>query len=317
MSQALRGLPGPSPHRRKAILAAARELGYHRAALEDRLPGVVMCLPDATTYSLTNPFFTEVVRGLISGLGPQVPLCVADIAAALAPERDFGFRDPVFVVVSPDDVAARSFVPDRTVLVDTVSETWPAVTMDNEAAGRMVTQYLLTLGHRDIAFLGSRPTHTARMRLRGFEAALLAAGEEHWDRLVVETTGSGVDDGASTAVKVLGRATAMVAFNDVMAVGAIHALADRGVAVPGDVSVVSFDDSPMAALIRPALSTMHQPAFEEGRAAATLAARMLDGEAVAGQSTLTLAGHLVLRESAARPQAAAAGRELAVEGARP
>lgn len=311
VSRALRGLPGISAARRMAVLEAARQSGYLRPADEPRLAGVVACVPDAVNYGLRNPFFSEVLRGVLTSLPAGTPLCLADTAAALDSERDFGFRDSLFVVISPDDVPADHFMPGRTILVDTVHPVLPFVTMDNEAAARLVTQYLLMLGHQDIAFIGKRQTKTSQMRLRGYRAALQASGITVHDTFEVETRGFTAKDGAEAALSVSSQATALVAFNDVMAIGAIRALEDAGVPVPEQMSVVGFDDADMAAYCRPGLTTIHQPAFEEGLAVGALVSRMLDGHEVGVESSLTLMGHLVVRESC-QPCPATSSRPLRV-----
>lgn len=315
VSRALRGLPGISAARRTAIMEAALEFGYVRPPDEPRLAGVVVCVPDAVNYGLRNPFFSEVLRGLMTSVPAGTPLCLADTADTLGCGRDFGFRDCLFVVISPDDVPTDRFVSGHTILVDTVSPVLPFVTMDNEAAGRLVTQYLLMLGHQDIAFIGKRQTNTSQMRLRGYRAALQTSGIAPQEALEIETRGFTARDGADAALAVASQVTALVAFNDVMAVGAIRALAEAGVSVPEQVSVVGFDDADMAAYSRPGLTTIHQPAFEEGLAVGALISRMLDGHEVGVESSLTLMGHLVVRESC-QPCLVTQSRQLRVAAPR-
>lgn len=154
--------------------------------------------------------------------------------------------------------------------------------MDEPEAARQMMGHLLALGHRRIAHVIGHPTHGAsRWRLSGYRDALQSAGLAYEPALVVQgdfSFGSGVT--AARELFSLPRErtpTAVFAANDDMAAGVIWAAAKHGLAVPRDVSVCGFDDTPIAQQIWPALTTVHQPSHDMGRIAALQLLEVLRG----------------------------------------
>jgi LacI family transcriptional regulator len=148
----------------------------------------------------------------------------------------------------------------------------PAILPDEARGGREATQALLDLGHRDIAYLAGSPGQWAtRARLRGFRDALRGAGLNPREHTVL--SGNYHADSGYDLVRTLlrrgPRPTAIMCGNDRMAVGALLGLLEAGIRVPGDVSVMGYDDQfQLAAEIRPALSTVRLPYDAMGRLAA-------------------------------------------------
>ena len=159
----------------------------------------------------------------------------------------------------------RAGVP--TVLVNGVDgdAMFPAVCVDERAATDMAVQHLRSLGHDRIACLpGQRRYRSSELKAQGWEAAMGAA----WPDLVVETPFT-VEGGHAGTEELLDRgATAIACANDLMALGAIRAVRDRGGSIPGDVSVVGYDGTPITQFTDPALTTVRQP-FERMAAAVT------------------------------------------------
>ena len=199
--------------------------------------------------------------------------------------RDDGL---VFVVVDP---------------LHDVGHDIPAVSADNSAGAYQATAHLLRLGHRRIGVITGRGDGTAtRQRLHGHHAALAEAGIEPDPMLEVEADFL-VQGGAAGAERLLGLATpptAIFAFNDCMAVGALNAARARGLRLPDELSVVGFDDTPEAEAAHPALTTVHQPLRELGRVAVSQLVRLLDGHQFEPLH-VALATRLVVRSSTARP----------------
>ncbi len=168
-------------------------------------------------------------------------------------------------------------------------------TNDREASSQM-TQYLLSLGHRDIAFVTGHPRHFAvQQRLAGFEEALQAAGISPTNERVIVGDNS-IGSGEAAAEKLLGSdslPTAVFAANDDMAAGVIRVLQRRGIRIPDDMSVAGFDDIALAAQIYPSLTTVHQPLVEMARTAAQM---LLEG-AAADSRVVMVPGRIVTRES--------------------
>ena len=177
----------------------------------------------------------------------------------------------------------------------------PSVDVDNRAGARDAVAHLITLGHREVACITNAPlAYTAAAdRVEGYRAAMGEAGLTADPTLLAE----GDFDAASghrAMAQLLARGrpfSAVFVASDTVAVGAIAALRQAGVHVPGDVSVVAFDDVPLAAFIDPPLTTIHLPAFELGATAGRLLVDTVRGEAVAFHTTL--AATLVVRASTA------------------
>ena len=160
----------------------------------------------------------------------------------------------------------------------------PSIQIDNPAAGRMVCEYLLDRGHRNIAMI-SGPTNsiTAADREAGYRAALADRGLSCHKGWVVR--GNFVYEGGRAAVEKLplegvDRVTAIFAQNDLMAIGAINALNERGLRVPEDVSVIGFDDIQLSSYVPPGLTTVHVPFHEMGKKAMEALSRMLNSRKV-------------------------------------
>ncbi|MBC0855639.1 LacI family DNA-binding transcriptional regulator [Pantoea stewartii] len=151
---------------------------------------------------------------------------------------------------------------------------------DQQAAGRLAVNHLLEQGHRDIAFItGSMDSPTSQERLSGYQAALSAAGIAPNPQLIVQ--GKWTAQSGMLAVKSLlagGESfSAIVASNDEMAIGAIKQLTENNIAVPARVSVIGFDDIPLAPYVIPSLSSMKFPVTDMINETINRLVAMLDG----------------------------------------
>lgn len=161
-------------------------------------------------------------------------------------------------------------------------ETGPSNLIDDVAAAREVADHLIALGHRDIAIIKGDPTHaSAEARLTGYRDAFTAAGitlRADW----IEQGYYSYDSGYAAAVRLLARGdrpTAILAQNDDMAVGALIAAREAGLSVPDELSIAGFDDSEVARIAWPAITTVRQPVFDMAVAAADMVVAQLDGTA--------------------------------------
>ncbi|MFC7532023.1 LacI family DNA-binding transcriptional regulator [Actinoplanes sp. GCM10030250] len=178
----------------------------------------------------------------------------------------------------------------------------PFVGATNWNGGRSATRHLLSLGHRRIAMI-SGPGHLyCQARLDGHSSALRSAGLPVRDDDVISAplTQEGGHSAALRLLRGAERPTAIFAGNDLQAVGVYQAARSLGLRIPEDLSVVGFDDLPIAAMVSPALTTVHQPLTEMAMAATELALALGRGETTS-QTGLELATRLVVRESTARP----------------
>lgn len=177
-----------------------------------------------------------------------------------------------------------------------------AVSIDNVAAAALATRHLLELGHREVAFInGPAYTPLSKDRLRGYRDALRKAGVGYNKDLVVRGNFS-LQSGEHAAQALLDsklKFSAIFAASDAMAIGAIKVLRAHGIRVPHDMSVVGFDDIEFAQYVEPALTTIHQPRREIGRATMTkMIDKLNDSRVPASRAVI---GHeLIVRHSTAK-----------------
>lgn len=174
----------------------------------------------------------------------------------------------------------------------------------NEEGAYAATKKLIADGHARVAFLDSEQMWPAiELRLRGYRRAMQEAGLER--EVVTSPSPDWTSAGGATAMRALldrcaseGRPwpSAVLAGNDVLAVGAMYVLRERGLRVPGDVAVIGFDDFEFARYVEPPLTTVRLPAFDMGYRAVEMLIRHLDGEPPA-QRKLVLPTELIVRES--------------------
>lgn len=176
----------------------------------------------------------------------------------------------------------------------------PTVKVDNKTASKDAVRYLIDAGHRRIAHLaGPLPENLAADRFEGYRQALAEAGIDYNEDLVTSGDYS-IEAGRHAVLGMLSKKstfTAIFASSDQMAIGAISELRSHGLAVPGDVSVIGFDDIIFANAIEPPLTTVRQPRREMGRQAMALMVERLNGRKT--NETIELKTELVIRASVA------------------
>ena len=298
----------------RRVRQVAEELGYRpnplaRGLKTNRSYTVGVLVPD-----IQNPLFPPIIRGLDDRLGEAgyTPLIAntdndpererVDLEAMRARQVD-GF---VAATARQDhgllDEIAASGVP--LVLVNRRVEdgSLPSATADDHAGARLAVEHLVSLGHRQIAHLaGPQDASTGRGRHEGFAEAMRAAGLEpslvRVGRAFTEPEGARLCEELLDADEPF---TAIVAGNDLMALGCYDVFAARGIDCPGEVSVVGFNDMPFADRFSPPLTTVGIPHYEIGVAAADLLLELLrDGGE--GPREVVLPAHLIVRGSTRRP----------------
>mgnify|MGYP001241861252 CR=1 FL=1 len=203
------------------------------------------------------------------------------------------------LLVTPTVVDVRGIVPVVAIDPHTGPSGLPTVDSDNLTGGILATEHLLGLGHRRIAFLGGRADlESARLREQGYRVALERAGVP-FDPALVANGGYRRETAREPATALLSaadRPTAVFAANDLSALGVMDAAADLGLTIPGDLSLVGFDNVPESALTTPPLTTVNQPIQRMGSEAIGLLTRLLDGQTVE-QTHVRLPTSLVERGS--------------------
>jgi LacI family transcriptional regulator len=320
VSRVINGRPDVAPQTREAVLRVVREHGFSTNRNARALSGGRTGLVGVTLPILEAAYFAVIVSGAAEALYEN------DMRIVLCPtlhqhEREITLLDRLMhgttdgaVLMLPEESNAELRALQDTgypfVVVDPrvpLDEGIPAVSAANASGARAAVQHLLSLGHRRIgAILGPREWMASTERLNGYGSALAAAGVLPDPELVVESDFS-IESGEEAAAALLDlpeRPTAVFGFNDNVAIGALRAAEARGLAVPGDVSVVGFDDSEQSGLVTPALTTVRQPLAEMGRMGVSVLLRLLDHQRVEAMS-IELATRLVVRESTAAPVATA------------
>jgi LacI family transcriptional regulator len=308
-SRALNNRSGVSPGKRREILLIADELGYavNRAA-QHRFPGGTRVI--GVIAPLETPFAGDLAMGIGSAAraaGYEMLLYAlnADDRAPPAAALEFLQRlvDGVIALRpgEPDEIAALAAARVPVVAIEPRAEApgIPAIVGDGYQGARLAVRHLADLGHRRIAFIaGDERLPSARDRRRGYEDTMRAL-ELPLSPGLIAGTGAAPPPGFDAAARLLDqspRPTAILAAGALEALGAISALREAGLRVPEDVAVAGFDDLPLAAQVRPSLTTVRQPTQPMGRAAVnTLLALIVGLEAPS--EVITLPAELVIRET--------------------
>lgn len=277
VSLVVRGSPKVSPARREAVLRAAEELGYAPHAMARQLASRESTVLAVLVSDLHNPYFAEIVDGVDAAAraaGLQIILGSGGRRAAgerRAVETLLSFRPAGLVLLSPvvpasviGRAAAQGPVVavEREVRLDRVD----TVTDDGATGSRLVVDHLVGLGHRRIVHLDGGRGAQAGTRRRGYVETMRRHGLDPW---VVPSEHT--EEAGSISLRralATGRAfSAVVAANDVNALGAVGALEEAGRRVPDDVSVVGYDNTSLSGLRHIGLTTVDQPRAEMGRLA--------------------------------------------------
>jgi LacI family transcriptional regulator len=244
--------------------------------------GLDLMLYTTHRYPGKEAFYVKTIaNGLVDGLILLVPLATGNYLQAL-PRQDFPY-----VLIDQANNAPNSAIVDAT----------------NWQGGYDATTYLIKLGHRRIGFItGYLELSSATERLDGYRAALQHHRIPLEDSLTVMgdyNTGGGYA-GGQKLLELPQPPTAIFASNDLEAIGVMNAARERGLTVPGDLSIVGFDDIPQASLVYPALTTVRQPLVQIGQVAVRLLLERIEAPEKDARR-VTLSTELVIRESCAPP----------------
>jgi DNA-binding LacI/PurR family transcriptional regulator len=310
VSKVINGRSGVAADTRARVEALINAYGYRKSSSATRSNLMELVFPE-----IESMWGVEIIRGVqraarkhhlgvvLSEFGPdgssirywiddtlsRRPACVVTVAQLSERERDqLQVKGIPFVVFDPTHE-----LPDDVAFVGAT----------NWTGGRSATRHLTGLGHRRIAMIGG-PEHIlfCRARFDGYRSALEAAGLPVEPGLVTRTelTQEGGHAAARELLSRPERPTAVFATNDLQAFGVYQAARELGLRIPGDLSVVGFDDIPLTALADPPLTTVHQPLAEMAVAATEMALALGRGEQPA-QIGVELATTLTVRQSTAPP----------------
>ncbi len=299
---------------RARVYASLTALGYEppsgRLNVSALQSAVVLLIPD-----ILNPFFADIARGVQDEAGTDESMTVL-LDTMEDPQREERLlralaRQPIGGVIACGPrltteqliaVQSRSRVPMVVLNRSIRHPEIPCVIVDSENATYRATRHLLDLHHTRIAFIaGPSTSEAAQARRRGIEAALAEAGlglPAEWSVSSLPNVNGGFLAMSSLlALPPADRPTAVIVYNDIMALGALHAARAHRQRVPEDISVIGFDDVAMAAHANPPLTTISQPKYRMGRLAMQLLRRMNQGQPSPGEGYTLMESPLIVRES--------------------
>lgn len=313
VSRVLNNRPDVSAATRERVEQVIKESGFIRSRVKTVLKessGIIdMLIPDLTTL-----YPVEIVRGVEEVLErTELRLALSLTHNMLESEERWlskvidGSTDGAILVLAHGqskrlDMLHQHKIPF--VVVDHRGELGPdvpSVGATNWLGGRLATEHLLSLGHRRIAIIsGDASLRCSRDRIAGYRAALEDAGVAVDAELIrpgafIQQTGY---EQTCALLDLADPPTAIFAGSDTQAMGVYAALRARGLSLPGDMSVVGFDDVPLASIVTPALTTVRQPLAEMGRVATTMLLRLIAEEPLDSRR-VELTTTLIVRESTA------------------
>jgi LacI family transcriptional regulator len=315
VSRALAGYDDVAESTRQLILKTATQMGYHPNATARRLrqrrtDTIGFIIP---TYGprFSDPFFSE----LLTGIGNEAARLELDLLVSTrAPGREElevyermvrGRRvDGLIVVRTRYQDPRIAYLNDQNFPFVAFGRSdlqvdFPYLDVDSRMGMRHLTQHLIDLGHRRIAHIGAPPNLMfARHRLEGYREAL-ATNDIPFDESLISAGELTERSGYAAGQTLLTQAqppTAIIACNDLMALGVISASQGLGLEVGRDVAVAGFDDVSLAEHARPPLTTVRQPVYDIGRRVCAMLIQLLKGEPLEERHVI-LEPELVIRES--------------------
>ena len=322
VSRALRGSPLITPETTERIRQIAAELGYYPSAAARSLKTSRSQVLGVVVSNLDDPFFSEILQG-IEGVAQESGYSLFVAASQHDPQREQNIvqamvehrADGVIICSTPfsGEQARLLLEYGRPIVVvnNQCAEDYRySIYHDDVDGSRQITRHLIALGHQRIAYLGNAASgRTTLDRLIGFQQETVAAGLAIPAECIYQVPGGGPSDGLAAAEHFLAlseRPTALVCFNDMMAVGMLKGLQQAGLRVPEDCSVTGFDNIAFSAYTQPALTTFDQPKrFIGAEAARVILGLMQPPEAAeypAKPEIHLLKGQLLVRESTAPPK---------------
>lgn len=312
---------------RKRILAAADELGYvgpdpaARALARGRTGSIGLLLTDELSEAFQDQVATEFLSSVADALTHQglalTLLTSGDDTGApseYVPARDVAMDGAIVYICDPasPEIAwlERRGLPLVSVDHDPTPSA-PSVNVDDRGGARAAAQHLIDLGHRRIGIISLQTDYEvdgvpswnwpARERMTGWRDALDAAGIEPMVKAARWRPRTAVEPVARELLDQPDRPTAVLCFSDAFAVSAMQVAQSLGLSVPRDVSIVGFDDSPLAVTSTPQLTTVHQEVTTKGLEAVRALMKVMGDERPAEAERILLPASLVVRESTAAP----------------
>ncbi len=321
VSRALHASPLVGDRTAERIRKIALEAGYLPSAAARSLKTNRTQALGVILSSLDDPFFGEILQG-IEEVAQNSGYSLFIAASQREPDRENKIvqamrehRVDGVIICSSSFSSTQSSqlsqfgIPIVVVNNQSAEDYRYSIYHDDVDGSRQVTRHLIALGHHRIAYLGNSSSgRTTLDRLTGFKQEMAAAGLPLTPGFVHEVPGGGPEEGLAGARHFLAlseRPSAIVCYNDMMAVGALHGLQAAGIRVPQDTSITGFDNIVFSAFTNPPLTTFDQPKRFIGQEAARLVLELLSTPSSVGQpgqpGVQKLKGKLLVRASTAPP----------------
>jgi LacI family transcriptional regulator len=313
VSRVINNKPDVDPATREKILSLIETYQFQPNAFavaisQQKTRHIGLLIPHDAAYVFSNPFYTEVMRGVSTEVDVQgyyLLMCYAHEVNYLDIYKQK--RVDGFVLLSPGSFhhhIIHSLTAGGVPFVSTAKvfeeEGMVFVDVDNFYGATLVMEHLIELGHRRIAYIGKPTLQSSIDRLTGYRSVLARYGLPNDPALEMTVDTSSSERGHDYTLELLRLAqppTAIVLANDILALGAIQAIQESGLSVPGDISVTGFDDIPFARYAHPPLTTIRQPSFEKGVLAAHTLIQLLEQKTPPQSSILPI--ELIVRSSTA------------------
>lgn len=314
VSRVVNGRDDVSEETREIVQRIVREHGYSANRSARGLSAGRTGFIGVTVPLLNPPYFSSILSGVAEALDEldmRIVLCPTlhehDREVTLLERLMHGTTDGALLILPEESNEELEVLVNhgyRFVVVDPLQrldEKIPGVSAANPAGADEAMKHLLGLGHRKIgAITGPASWFATAERRRGYHAGLAAAGIMPVPEYEVESDFQ-IEGGVVAAGRLLDlpdRPTAIFAFNDNLGIGAMQAARARGLRIPEDLSIVGFDDTELASIVSPPLTTVRQPLEEMGRMAVSLLMRALESQRFEALH-VELATRLVVRGSTA------------------
>jgi len=312
VSRVVNNNPNVKPATRKKVFEAIERLGYRPNAVARGLASKKTTTVGVVIPDISNAIFAEVARGIedIANMYHyNIILCNADkkkdkeirVINTLLEKQVDGLLFMGGAVTEEHQQAFKTAnVPIVLCATSDESGEIPSVDIDHETAAFDAVQSLIKQGHRRIAMISGtlEDPSNGYARFNGYKKALADAGIAYDDTLV--RIGNYRYESGSDAMRyfleLANRPSAVFSATDEMAIGAIHAIQDKGLQVPADISVISVDNSRMASMVRPLLTTVAQPMYDIGAVSMRLLTKLMKKEHVE-QAQVILPHELIVRQS--------------------
>ncbi|HLF90308.1 MAG TPA: LacI family DNA-binding transcriptional regulator [Anaerolineales bacterium] len=320
VSRALREHPAIAPDTIIRIKQHAEDLGYVPSAVARGLKTNRSNALGVIISRIDDPYFSEILQAIddesqAAGYSLFVAADNRDLERLETIIQTMSERRVDGIIVCSGNVTAehgrqlqQHGIPIVAVDNQTIEDYQYSISHDHYFGSLQLTQHLIDLGHKKIGYIGNpRSSRANRDRQKAFVDTMTQAGAPVPSSYIFNGPNGRLDGGEAGGdyfFALPDTPTAMICFNDLMAIGLMHVFRERNFSVPNDCSVVGFDNIAISAYTTPPLSTFEQPKYELGYAAARMMMSLLNKELPGDQATKTeiLRGTVILRESTAPPK---------------